>query len=727
MPRRRTRVGFEGNEKDFAVEVPDSVPEIWGADAKLRVVGTAVPRVDGLVKASGAARFTADVRLPGMLHGAMLRAPSPGGTLKALDLSAAMKAPGVALAKAVANPGQRLLMDGQDLAFLVADTEDHLEDALALCRVEIEPGPVVATVEDATAPGAPSVFPDKPSNVRSGQGGRGGDETAFATAEKAMEGADAVVEAVYRTQVQVHTALEPHGVVVVPDGDGGVTVYASTQGTFAVRDHVAQALKVPGNKVRVIAEHVGGGFGAKLHSSAPGSAFVGEAARAAVELGKPIRAMLDRRSEMAVGGNRPSSEQRAKIGLQKDGKVLGYTVRSRGTSGISESGARSSNPMIYGLGATAKEDLTVLTMAGPGFAFRAPGHPQGSFALESILDEAAEAIGMDPLELRRRLDRSEVRLAQYEEGAHRIGWKEKRAVKPGAGRGPVKRGVGMGSATWGLGRSSATVQVTVHRDGGVEVLNGAQDIGTGTRTVMAVIVAEVLGLDPGDLTVRLGNTDWPPGPGSGGSQTAAAVGPAARAAAEEARKGILGDRKPAGKAAWKKACAAMDGETKAFLGSSDKPFQSWVTAVAGCQFAEVEVDIETGVVRVVRVVAVQDCGRVVDRLTAESQILGGVIQGISYALFEDRVLDRKTGRFLNGDLERYRIAGSRDVPDIEVVAFSVANAGNSVGMAGIGEPPTIPTAGAIANAVYHATGARVRELPITPARVLAALAAKGGK
>jgi xanthine dehydrogenase YagR molybdenum-binding subunit len=283
----------------------------------------------------------------------------------------------------------------------------------------------------------------------------------------------------------------------------------------------------------------------------------------------------------------------------------------------------------------------------------------------------------------------------------------------------------MGSCIWYTGGGPGhAVDVTVHRDGKVEVSNGSQDIGTGTRTVLAVIVAEVLGLDPASIQVNLGRTRWPSGPGSGGSQTAPTLGPCARAAAEKARESVLGTGSPS---AWKAACARMEGEKATFTGTRPKAYATFSGQVAGVQFAEVEVDVETGVVRVVRVLALQDCGRVVDRLTAESQVIGGVINGISYALFEDRVLDRKTGRLLHGDLEGYRIAGSKDVPDIEAVMFEVANAGNNVGMMGLGEPPKVPTAGAVANAVAHATGARVRELPLTPARVLAALAAAGGK
>ncbi len=732
MAKRKTLAGFEGVTREMEIDVPDGEPEIWGADAKLRVVGTALPRIDGLAKATGRATYTADVRLPGMLHGRMLRAECAGGTLKGIDLAAAEKAPGVRYAKPVTGPGTPLTHEGRDLAFLVADTEDHLEAALALCRVEVEAGPAVATLEDAAAAGAPRVHADSPDNLRGnaiGSGKKGDPAPAFEAAAKAMEGADLVLERVYRTQVQVHTSLEPHGVVVAPDGDGGVVVYASTQGTFSVRDGIAGALRLPANKVKVITEHMGGGFGAKLQPSAPGSGFAMEAARAAVALGVPVRCMLDRREEHLVGGNRPSSEQTVKMGLKKDGTFVAYTARIRGTAGFPEGGAGAANPMIYDLGRQAKEEITVCTHAAPAAAFRAPGHPQGAFGLESAVDEAAHALAIDPLEFRKRINRSVIRAAQFEEGARRIGWAAARKVKPGAGSGPLKRGVGMASGTWyHTGRARATVQVTVHRDGGVDVYNGAQDIGTGTRTVMAMVAAEVLGLEVGDVRIHLGSTEWPAGPGSGGSCTAPTLGPAVRMATEEARAAILGgaatDRR-----GWNAACARMEEESRTFLGKPAGYYDTFEGAIAGCQFAEVEVDVETGVVRVTRVVAIQDCGRVIDRLTAESQVMGAVIQGISYALFEDRRLDRRTARLLHGDMEGYRIAGPRDIPDIEAVMFSVANAGNSLGMSGLGEPPAVPTAGAIANAVFHATGARVREIPLTPARVLAALeeAKKGGK
>ena len=733
MPEKRTTLaGFAGESKSIDVTVPDGEPAIWGLDTQFRIVGTDVPRLDGGVKATGAARYTTDVKLPGMLHARMLRAAAPGGTVAVLDVEAASKAPGVALVRPVARPGSPLLMDGQDLALIVADTDAHALDALALCRVEVAPGPVVVDVEAAMVDGSPSVHAKPGGNVRR----RAKPEDIakqFAAADEALAKADVVIERTYRTQVQTHSALEPHGLVVRPDEDGGVTVWCSTQSTFGVRDSIAGALKIEQSKVRSIAEYIGGGFGAKFNASAHGSGFGVHVARAAMELKKPIRCILSRREEHLVGGNRPSSVQTVKVGAKKDGEVVAYTVRSHGTAGISEGGAGVANPTIYTLGVTAKDEATVVTMAGPSTAFRAPGHPQGIFALDQAVDEVAEAIGMDPIALRLKVDRHPIRRWQYVEGAKRFGWDEARAAP--RGKGPLVRGVGMASAVWFQGGGpGATVLVTAHRDGSVEVSNGAQDIGTGTRTVLAVIVAEVLGLEVDDLKVNLGSTEWPYGPGSGGSTTAPSLAPCARAAAEKAKAALLGDTPPS-RAAWNAACAKMDGESQTFAGGRGPQYGMFERQVAGCQFAEVEVDVETGVVRVLRVLALQDCGRVIDKLTAESQVIGAVIGGISWALFEDRILDPKTGRLLHGDLEGYRIAGPRDVPDIDVLMTDVANAGNSVGVMGLGEPPAIPTAAAIANAVAHALagfGARVREAPITPARVLAALdeaaqATKGGK
>jgi xanthine dehydrogenase YagR molybdenum-binding subunit len=359
----------------------------------------------------------------------------------------------------------------------------------------------------------------------------------------------------------------------------------------------------------------------------------------------------------------------------------------------------------------------------------------------------AEKLGLDPVAFRRKNDQNPVRLAEIEMGATRIGW-ERRNKVAGSGNGHLKRGIGMANGLWyNTGRPGAQVQIKIHMDGSVEVFNGAQDIGTGIRTLIAQITAEELGLAMNGVKVHLGNTDYPFGPASGGSTTTPSLTPAVRSAANAARKKmfelasellqvpanteldardgrIFVKAEPSRAVDFKRVAGRIAGDTLVVQGDRVKNYQSYRDTVAGVQFAEVEVDTETGQVKVLKVVAVHDCGRAINRLTTKSQINGGVIQGLSYALFEDRLLDRQTGRMVNPNLEQYKIAGALDMPEIDVVIFDVYNGSNNTGAVGIGEPATVPTAAAIANAVYNAIGVRIFELPITPARVLAALAEK---
>src|SRR5579883_1656215 len=330
--------------------------------------------------------------------------------------------------------------------------------------------------------------------------------------------------------------------------------------------------------------------------------------------------------------------------------------------------------------------------------------------------------------------------------ANSVVWKERGRKSKQSGT--VKSGVGLACGVWYKIVSTATqAQIDVHDDGRVEVLNGAQDIGTGTRTVMAQVAAEELGLSLDAITVKLGDTDWPIGPGSGGSCTAASIAPAVRTAAYqvkrkllslaaktlkttiddlEMKRGSVASKKDHSKSlSWKQLAARIPGGKLSVVADRSHDYQALSELTGGVQIAEVEVDTATGSVRVKRVSAVHDFGRPINRMTAESQINGGIIQGVSYALFEDRVLDEKTGRMVNPDLESYKIATVNDCPEIDVTILEVFNGGNATGTVGLGEPPTVPTAAAIANAVADAIGVRVLELPITPARVLAALANRG--
>jgi xanthine dehydrogenase YagR molybdenum-binding subunit len=435
-----------------------------------------------------------------------------------------------------------------------------------------------------------------------------------------------------------------------------------------------------------------------------------------------------------------------KLGAKKDGTFTALHYRSFGSAGMA-GGAGTGGPAgaLYANNPNLKiEEHDVFTNAGPSAPLRAPGHPQGAFALESAVDELAARLGMDPLALRRKNESSPVRLIQLETGAKAIGW-ERRNPTPGQGSGPRRRGIGVASGNWYVIARDRGVgaEVRIHRDGSAELFSGAQDIGTGFRTAMVLVAAEELGIRIADIKPNVGDTRWPEGPGSGGSNTTNSVAPVVRLAAHQARQKIfelaaplLGAQvdaleaadgrifvagKPSKAVTFKQAAAKMPGEVISAVADRKKQFETYRSDLAGCQFVEVEVDIETGEIRVLKVVAVNDCGFPINTLTTESQIIGSMIQGVSWALFENRVLDPNVGTMVNPNLESYKILGSKDMFEAVPIVTEIANAGNNTSAAGIGEPPIVPTLAAVANAVYNATGARIRTLPLTPDRVLAAL------
>jgi xanthine dehydrogenase YagR molybdenum-binding subunit len=728
------KAGMEGLERELKVEIHESDAEPWGRDAALRLVGREHSRPDGPAKATGTAKYAADVNRPRMAFAGSLLSPHAHARVTSVDVTAAKAVPGVLEVRAFTN--REVKHAGQAVAIVCAETEVALDDALRALEPVYEVLPAAVTVDDAMKAGAPQVASDGPNVVRDDRRGRQGDGSG----QKAFDDAPVKVEAEFRTQIQTHSALEPHGSVSDPTTEGGPTVWASTQATGAYVG-LGKALGARGD-ARVVTEHMGGGFGAKFGPQ-PGE---NDAAGLAKDLQRPVRYVQTRREEHLIGGNRPDSIQRLKLGGSKDGQILAYLGETWGTSGNGTGGAGQSNPMIYRMGATEVSQSTVRTFTARGAAFRAPGHPQGSFALEGMLDLYARKIGMDPLELRLANDRHPLRALQWKLGADRIGWTRRKKLNDG-GPQHVRRGLGCAAAKWGnTGRGSWKIDLVVGRDGTVTVQNAVQDIGTGTRSVLQLIVAEELGCEPGAVTTAIGDTRFPAGPGSGGSTTASSVGPAAREAALRAREqletllAVEWDTEPS-KVGWKDGRFAGPGGQKATFAQAcgligeqglrargerrenfkvDDAFRE----VAGCQFAQVAVDLETGVIRVERVVAVHDCGRVINPLTARSQVNGGVVQGVSYALFEERRLDRAQGDMVNPTFDTYRIAGMQDCPEIDVILTSVVIGQNNVGMSGLGEPATVPTAAAVAGAVYDAIGVQVRELPMTPERVLAALARK---
>lgn len=706
----------------------------WGEARDSRLIGQRIPRLSGADKVTGKAKYTFDVNQPGMLYGRILGSPVAHAEITAINLSEAEALPGVKAAIPLIEPGKRVRYQGQEIAAVAAETDDIAKDAIRLIRFDYEELPYVVDVEEAMTEDAPQLHEDRPGNQsKPGIDERGDIEAGFAEAAK-------VVEATYHAPVQTHVSLETHGHVAAWDGDN-LTVWASTQAVFGTRRDLAQHFNLPEDKVRVITEHMGGGFGSKFGPGVEG--------RAAAELARkaeaPVKLMVTRKDEHLVSGNRPSMTQHVRAGATKDGRLIAYDLRGYGTGGIS-GGAGFTGPYVYHVPNVRTEKFAVSINAGNARAMRAPGHPQGAFGMDSLMDELAEQLGMDALEFRRinsdsQPRRNEIRQTEYTLGAREIGWHRRNKV-PGAGRGVKKRGIGMGCGQWGGGGGKGTqARVTIHADGTVEAVTGTQDLGTGIRTVIAIIVAEELGLRPQDITVKIG--DSAPGlasGGSGGSQTIGSVTPVIKTAAIAAKQKLFEHIAPqwgvepealraaSGKLylasdrtktiSWKEATGHLGMETISEGGYWDEELR--IGDVAGVQFAEVEVDTETGVVKPIKIVAVQDCGMVVNRLTTESQINGGVIMGLSYALLEDRVMDAQTGKMINPNMSDYKVAGTMEIPEIKAIALDTGRK-----VTGIGEPPTIPTAGAIANAVYNAIGVRIRELPITPDKVLSALAEKG--
>jgi xanthine dehydrogenase YagR molybdenum-binding subunit len=746
-------------------------------NADLVWTGKSVPRIDGRAKVTGAARFTVDVKLPGMLHARLLRSPLPHARLVSVDVSMAARYPGVravlpineTVGRAVEMQAQSdsqegaarcVLYVGDIIAGVAAATPAAAEAALRLIRVEYQPLPFVVDIESARRVDAPLVFqrpvhaesyaggaPDSTTlpqqgNVRGPNraGSRGNVSEGFAQAE-------VIVEGEFRTQVQTHCCLETHAVVADWQSDG-LTVYLSTQYTAGIRRELAQAYGMPLSRIRVVVDAMGGGFGSKNSA--------GNYVRAAVALSReahaPVRLVLDRKEEQLDSGNRPETVQRLRIGARRDGTLSAIAVDTYGTAGVGlGAGVGNFAQSIYTCENFDILQSDVFINAGPWCAMRAPGNVPGAYALEQLIDELAEKIALDPLSLRDRIDPSAVRREERRVGAARFGWSRRHA--PGNGSGPIKRGAGMAQSCWGANvNTNSSCEVRIMRDGSVELLSSVQEIGTGIGTVLAQVVAEELGLRPEDIVIRIGDTDFPAGPNSSGSSCTASITPPARNAAHRALLELFDAVAPALGAAPEslvafggriatpdKSRSMRFGEAAAHLrteyisavasrsddyggfGAKFGDRASARNALGGVQFAEVAVDVETGIVRVERIVAVQDCGRPMNPSQIESQVQGGVLMGLSYALYEERVLDRHTGHVLNADLEHYKIARSSEVPKIDVFLLENYQGTSATDAYGIAEPSNIATAPAIANAVYNAIGVRVRQLPMTPANILSAL------
>jgi CO/xanthine dehydrogenase Mo-binding subunit len=756
MPPRivRTTVEIEGRMSDELALVEGKDLKGWTRDTT--IVGARTPRIDGAQRVTGRARYTQDVVLPGMLHARFLRSPHARARVDRVDASRALTAPGVRgvlhrfNAPKAAFRGEETIFRaevhfiGDEVAAVCADTAEAADAALRLIEVEYEVLPHVVDLEDAIADGAPRL--EEKGNVSvSGSHSRG-------DAKRALEQAAIVVDATYRTSTQLHNSLETHGAVAHWDGEH-LTVWESTQHVFGVRQGLQAALGIPYSRLRVICDYMGGGFGSKGGIGK----YTIVAALFARQTGSPVRCVFTREEENLAAGNRSATLQRVRVGWRR-GRISGLEHTSWSNSGQGRWVADPTGPTntLYDIRDLTTKSYRVVTNAGALSAFRAPGYVEGTFALEAALDELADKAGVDPLALRRthharvdgvmRTRYTQKRLLEcYDIGAEAIGWSKR---KVGGTRGSTphrRRGMGMASQIWfGGGGPPAYATVHLNPDGTAVVRSGTQDIGTGTRTILAQICAEELGIRVADVRVDIGDTDAPYGPISAGSLTAASVGPAVRLAAADAREQLLGAA--SGLMEVRKTELRVEGGKIVSKGAR-KPIKEIFDELAnytvigkgsrfpnpakvslntfGAHFVALEVDTGTGEVFIEKIVAVHDIGRIVNPMTAASQVEGGIIQALGFALTEERVLDRRTGRVLNADLEEYKVPTVRDVPPIVVRFTDVPDTrANNLGVKGLGEPPIIPTAAAIANAIGNATGARLRTTPMTPRRVLAALAAR---
>jgi len=713
----RTEKEVEGRFEEVWLVVEEDPLEQW-AEGPLTVVGRPASRQDGALRVRGEARYTADIKLPGMLHAVVLRSPHAHARVHRIDLAPALALPGV---RAAIGPGEAHGLDeeagwaGAPVAAVAADTFAQARAAVEAIAVEWEELEVVLDPEEAVRRGLVT--------AESRRSERGDVERAFAEA-------DVVVEATYRTQTVLHNSLETHQATCEWQGDT-LHVYISTQYIWGIRQEVAQTLGLPEDKVRVVCEFMGGGFGAK--NSPDEYTFV--AAELAKRTGRPVRCALTRREEHTSAGNRNSTIQRLRAGARSDGTIVALEGEFTNSVGWSGWSAPTEGPMraLY-----ACENVRTVTHAAklntpPMKAFRAPGFAEGTFGLECLIEELAARLEIDPLELRRQ------NYAESNEGTpyssknlqdcYRMAephWERRHEVRARSDS-VWKRGVGMASQIWyGGGGPPSYAWVRLGSDGRATVVTAMQDIGTGTRTAMAQIAAEELRVPLEKVDVMLGDSARGPYASiSAGSSTTPSMGPAVRAAAADAREQIedIAEQRGLPRDTPVEEIVGLLEESQILGKGARGPNPTGMSVLTfGVHIVEVAVDVETGEVRVERVAAIHDVGRIVNPLGASSQVEGGVIQGIGHTLSEERLLDPGTGRVLTTSLDAYRMPTIADVPEIvcEFVDKPDEHLTN-LGSKGLGEPPIVPIAAAIANAIRDATGAEVHELPISREEMLRAL------
>jgi xanthine dehydrogenase YagR molybdenum-binding subunit len=689
----------------------------------MKNIGDPLPRADGRDKVTGAARYSYEWPVENVAYGVIATSNIARGRVLEVDAAAALREPGVLAVLTPFNaprlPGKvervdpgdrevqvlqddRILFSNQPVALAVAQTLESATHAALLVRVRAQAEPHTVRIDDEmkNAFGEP---------VRAG-GKVNPPDLLVGDVERGLREAHAKIAATYETPPETHNPMEPHATIARWDGDK-LTLWESTQSMFAVKKKLAKAFAIPPENVKVICKFVGGAFGGK------GAAWshVLLAALAARHVQRPVKIALTRPQEFGMVGGRPITRQPVAAGAAKDGALTALRHESWSSTSrfdtFLEPAAMQSRHLYACPNIESKHRLVRLDIGTPTF-MRAPGESSGSFALESAMDELAHALGIDPIELRLKnyaekdptegtpFSSKSLR-ACYQRAAERFGW-DKRSKKP---RNGMLVGAGMATATYPANMLPAEALARLLPDGTVEVASGTVDIGNGSRTVFRQLAADVLGLPVDRVRFDLGHSDLPEAPRASGSLSSASVGSAVVLACRALLEKTGGS--------WK---TPVEVRVKSEPGPERKTHS---THAFGAQFAEVLVDPDLGMVRVSRMVGAFACGRILNARLARSQLMGGMVWGIGMALHEHSVYDEKLGRIVSRDLADYHVPANKDVMEIEpILVEEEDSAVDPAGVKGMGEIGVCGAAAAIANAVFDATGKRIRALPITPDKLL---------
>jgi xanthine dehydrogenase YagR molybdenum-binding subunit len=705
-------------------------------------VGSSVSRKDGRAKVTGTATYSAEFQIPGMVYGYLVTATVANGRIKSIDPSAAERERGVIKVFTHKNPPKvfkpandfmnskiyearlplsddRIYYAGQIIGLVVADTFERARDAAHLIKVEYENQQPMVDASKANYRPAPPFFGEDFTYEKS--------STTAGDVTKALASAATKVEATYTTPMELHAPMEPHATIVHWKTPDSVTIYEPTQWVLKSRQTYADLLGLPAERIHVINPYIGGAFGCKAFPWPHGILC----ATAAREIQRPLKVVVSRRQMTANTGHRSETEQSIQLGASKDGKLTAiiHEVKSA-TSGVETftEPCTSVTPVMYATpNMRLKQDLAVMNVGTPTF-MRAPGEAPGMWALESAMDELAWALKIDPVKL--RLD-NETREHQRKNlpysaknfaeclrlGSEQFGWEKRPTQTRALTRNGKLVGWGMAASTFPGYRGSTSAKVRLLADGTAHVITAANDMGTGAYTVIAMTAAETLKIPVDKIRVEIGDSTMPDGGMAGGSQMTASLTPAVKLACEEVLKKAespsaekaFDKLKQSGSAAFEATASSAPGEEKKKFA-----FQSW-----GAHFCEITVDEEIGRLQITRWVSVMNVGRVLNAKTAASQIRGGVIMGIGSALMEEGHLDLNTGNPVVYDLATYHFPAHADIPRIEVTFVGEPDMNfNPMGVRGVGEIGITGVAAAVANAVYHATGKRLRDLPITPDKLL---------